>query len=303
MAMNEKRPAAGPWTGATPSMAATPQGGPRPGADSGQSRMLIMDVCGAYMRPLGGWFAISKIVQLMSELDVDEAATRSALLRMRRKELLEPQARHGVRGLRLTERALSALASTDQRIFGHPAPARLSDGWVLVAFSVPEDERANRHLLRSRLAWLGFGNLSNGLWMAPHRMRRELEEAVIELGFERYVMIFEAGYYGFAELSSLVRETWDIDELGKQYAEFIGLCGPIVRRWDDVRRPTGRQAFADYTLTLYQWRKFPYLDPGLPTDLLPTGWAGHEAATMFFELRSRLEGAALDYVRKVCAAP
>ena len=149
---------------------------------SGQSRMLIMDVCGAYMRSLGGWFAISKIVQLMGELDVDEAATRSALLRMRRKELLEP-----------AEPARNPRPATDrqgaQRAGQHgptdfrpPDTRALSDGWVLVAFSVPEEERANRHLLRSRLSWLGFGNLSNGLWMAPHRMHRDLEAAVMRSG-------------------------------------------------------------------------------------------------------------------------
>lgn len=303
MTMNDMGLAGGSWTGVTPSMAATPRSGPPRGGGSGQSTMLIMDVCGAYMRPLGGWFAISKIVQLMGGLEVDEAATRSALLRMRHKELLEPENRHGIRGLRLTGKALSALASTDQRIFGHPTPASLSDGWVLVAFSVPEEERANRHLLRSRLSWLGFGNLSNGLWMAPRRMRRDLEAAVSDLGFERYVMVFEAQYSGFAELSALVRQAWNVDELGDLYSGFIAFCQPILRRWDDVRRPDGQQAFIDYTQSLYQWRKFPYLDPGLPADLLPAGWAGHRAASLFFELRSRLEGGALEYVSKVCAAP
>ncbi len=103
----------GNWTGATPSMAVSPRSLADGIAGSGQSRMLIMDVCGAYMRPLGGWFAIGKIVQLMQQLAVDEAATRSALLRMRRKGLLVPENRRGVRGLRLTPQALTALADTD----------------------------------------------------------------------------------------------------------------------------------------------------------------------------------------------
>ncbi len=298
MATREKT--AGGWAGATPSMAATPRSRPPGVTGAGQSTMLIMDLCGAYMRPLGGWLAISKIVQLMRNLEVDEAATRSALLRMRRKDLLIAENRDGVHGLRLTSQALAALTDTDQRIFGHPSPARLSDGWVLVSISVPESERAKRYLLRSRLSWLGFGNLSNGLWLAPRRAMDRLTSAVADLGFERYVLLFEASYAGFAELSALVREAWDLDELASLYAEFIRWCEPVVQRWARGRRPEGNAAFVDYTLSVYHWRKFPYLDPGLPAELLPADWPGYRAAELFFSVRSRLETAALEHVRWVC---
>lgn len=293
----------GNWTGATPSMAVSPRSRPGGIAGTGQSSMLIMDVCGAYMRPLGGWFAISKIVQLMQQLDVDEAATRSALLRMRRKGLLVPESRRGARGLQLTSQALTALADTDQRIFGTPIPARLGDGWVLVSISVPESERAKRHVLRSRLSWLGFGNLSNGLWLAPRRALDALAATVAELGFERYVLLFEARYSGFADLASLVREAWDLEELTALYQEFIQWCEPVARRWEQAARPEGVAAFADYTLSVYHWRKFPYLDPGLPTELLPADWPGFRAAELFSAVRARLERAALEHVRAVCAAP
>lgn len=288
----------GRWAGATPSMADTPHSGE---PTAGRPRMLIMDLCGAYMRPLGGWFAIATIVQLMNDLEVDETATRSALLRMRRKGLLEPEQRRGTRGLRLTEQALAALAETEGRIFGQRPPARLAEGWVLVSFSVPEDERANRHVLRSRLSWLGFGNLHNGLWMAPRRMLRDLQDAVRELGFEQYVRLFEAHYTGFAELSSLVEQAWDLVELGELYRQFVAWCEPVLARWEEGREASGVQAFIDYTLGVYHWRKFPYLDPGLPAELLPGDWAGHRAAHLFVELRTRLEGSALEHVRSVCA--
>ncbi|MFI0406715.1 PaaX family transcriptional regulator C-terminal domain-containing protein [Actinomadura sp. 3N508] len=291
----------GTWTGATPSMATTPRSGAAADSGAGRPKMLIMDVCGAYMRPLGGWFAIAKIVQLMNELGVDEAATRSALLRMRRKGLLEPENRPGARGLRLTDQALTALEDTDRRIFGPRPPAYLGDGWILLSFSVPEDQRAKRHVLRSQLSWLGFGNLGNGLWMAPRRMRDALKKTVEQLGFQQYVLMFEAQYTGFTELSALVGEAWDLAELATLYTEFVDWCAPIAERWQDVRSPAGPQAFIDYTLALYHWRKFPYLDPGLPKDLLPDDWAGHRAAELFFDLRNRLEAGAIDHVRKVCA--
>jgi len=47
---------------------------------------------------------------------------------------------------------------------------------------------------------------------------------------------------------------------------------------------------------LTTWRQLPYLDPGLPQDLLPDDWAGAEAARLFAALQSLLEEPAHDYV-------
>jgi phenylacetic acid degradation operon negative regulatory protein len=290
----------GDWGGLTPSMAESPRARPFGGL-AGRPKMLIMDVCGAYMRPMGGWFAVSSLIELMGELDVDEQATRSAVSRMRRRGLLVQERRYGVSGYRLSDSAIPLLEESDRRIFTAVAPARISDGWVLVSFSVPEQERDKRHVLRSRLAWLGFGNLTSGLWMAPRRLLPELETSIRGLGYERYVTMFEATHCGFEDLSEMVRQCWDLQGLQTAYVEFLEFAAPTVERWSHVRKPDGRAAFADYTSALYHWRKFPYLDPGLPLELLPAGWEGRHAADVFFRLRARLEGPALAHVSTVCS--
>ena len=60
-----------------------------------------------------------------------------------------------------------------------------------------------------------------------------------------------------------------------------------------------RAAFGDYVRALTDWRRLPYLDPGLPAELLPDGWAGVRAADVFFALRSRLAEPASAHVRRV----
>jgi len=52
---------------------------------------------------------------------------------------------------------------------------------------------------------------------------------------------------------------------------------------------------------LTDWRQLPYLDPGLPAELLPEGWIGLRAAEAFFALRSMLEEPARAYVTRVLA--
>lgn len=273
-------------------MASSPRDRAKPGA--GQPRLLIMDVCGAFIRPLGGWMAVSKLVGLMSVLGVDEQATRSAVSRMRHRELLIAESRDSQRGYRLSDTALASLEESERRIFSRVHNSTVAEGWVLVSFSIPEEERDKRHQLRSRLEWLGFGNLTNGVWLAPSWIKPEVEQMVKAGGFEDYVTMFEAHQRGFGDLQDLVARCWDLDELREMYAEFIAAASSVARK----RRsdpPDGRAAYVDYVTTLHQWRKFPYLDPGLPRELLPRRWEGERAARLFFEIRDKLEDAAIGF--------
>jgi phenylacetic acid degradation operon negative regulatory protein len=85
------------------------------------------------------------------------------------------------------------------------------------------------------------------------------------------------------------------------YSGFLDHWEPLRERWAAQRRPDPRDAFVDYTLLLNQWRKFPYLDPGLPLALLPPEWEGQRAADAFFSLRAKLELPAVQYAREVAA--
>lgn len=288
--------------GGTPSLPSWPLvGGAAPGAagaGTGRPKILIMDVCGAYMRPVGGWFSVKGLVRLLVDLGIDEQATRSAVSRMRRRGLLEPQTREGARGYRLTEQAVAALEAADERILGPVEPPPLADGWVFVAFSIPESERDRRHQLRARLGWLNFGMVTNALWMAPRRRLGELERSVRELGLEEHVTVVVGRHEGFEPLDALVRRCWDLDGLRDLYRAYLAEADALARRWAGAP-PTGREAFVEYTLALHAWRKFPYVDPGLPAELLPAGWEGAQAAEAFARLRNGLADEALDYVRSV----
>jgi phenylacetic acid degradation operon negative regulatory protein len=50
---------------------------------------------------------------------------------------------------------------------------------------------------------------------------------------------------------------------------------------------------------LTDWRRLPYLDPGLPAELLPGDWIGIRAAEEFFAVRALLEEPARAYVQRV----
>lgn len=260
---------------------------------------LILDIYGAYVRRLGGWIAVSDLVALIGQLGTDAQAVRSAISRMTRRGLLVPASRGSTRGYRLSQTAEQILLEGDRRIFSAIDAAELDDGWVLVSFSMPEHERHKRHLLRSRLTWLGFGTVSNGLWIAPKRSLAEVGETIRRLGFESYVDIFTAQYRGFAEVIALVRRAWDLDRLRTLYKQFIREHRWFLEEKHHGREQDSKSCFIDYTLTLHTWRRLPYLDPGLPVELLPVGWEGRVAADLVAAIRQRLEAPASSYVEQV----
>jgi len=261
-----------------------------------QPRALLLDIYGSFVRELGGWISIAGLIVLMSDLGVDEQAVRAATSRMKRRGLLTSSRKHAW-GYGLTPRAERILARGDRRIFQTVDPN--SDGkWIVAAFSVPESNRDRRHVLRSRLVWLGLGNLAPGVWIGPAHVLDDVRDTLAELDLGRYVDIFIGQYHGFADVKAMVARAWDLDELRALHTAFLNEHRGVLDPWQKQRN-NDRQAFIDYTLAVTQWRKLPFLDPGFAEDVLPPNWEGRRASRLFHEILHRLRPPALAYVRKV----
>jgi phenylacetic acid degradation operon negative regulatory protein len=290
-----------------------PGGGQAADPLAAQPRALIVTVYGLYARETGGWLSVATLIRLLAELEVDEQAVRSAISRLKQRGLVEPRRGGGSAGYGLTPRGSRILAEGDRRIFSRP-PASSADGWVLAVFSVPEQQRAKRHALRSRLAWLGFGTVSAGVWIAPRQLAGETRDVLDSDGLSGYVSLFAADYLAFGDVRSEVGNWWDLGRLEQLYQAFIASAAPVLARWEgregregrDGAGPAGNstaEAFADYVRVLTAWRRLPFLDPGLPLELLPEHWDGHRAAELFGRLRDLLGGPAREHVLAVAGGP
>jgi phenylacetic acid degradation operon negative regulatory protein len=292
-------------------VAETNQPGGGVGARSARLRNLIVTVYGLYARSDGGWLSVAALIRLLADLGVDEPAVRSAISRLKRRGILQARRQDGSAGYELSAEALAILREGDARIFRRRR-ATLADGWLLAVFSVPETQRHQRHVLRSELARLGFGMVAPGVWIVPAHPQDTTADTLRRLGLDSYADLFHADHIAFGDPGTLIRRWWDLDELECRYQAFIQAHGPKLRRWEqelserdrweqDSRagRATEREAFADYVRALTDWRRLPYSDPGLPVELLPSGWIGIRAAEEFFALRALLEEPARAYVQRV----
>ncbi len=266
-------------------------------ARSARLRHLIITVYGLYARHDGGWLPVATLIRLLADLGIDEPPVRSAISRLKRRGILVSRWYAGSAGYQLSAEAVAILREGDARIFRRRR-ATPADGWLLAVFSVPESERHRRHVLRSELTRLGFGMVAPGVWIVPAHPQDTTAETLRRLDLDAYADLFHADYLAFGEPAAKIRRWWDLDELERQYESFIRAHETALRGWEQDGPPTEQEAFAAYVRVLTDWRRLPYLDPGLPAELLPDGWVGIRAAEEFFASRALLEGPAQAYVKR-----
>jgi phenylacetic acid degradation operon negative regulatory protein len=264
----------------------------------GSTTSLLRTVVGLYLRRVGGWISIADLIQLMEQLEVPAPRTRTAVVRLKKKGLLIPKTVDKVIGYELNPEAAVMLGKGDRRIFS-ARNMQPDDAWCVISFSVPEELRHLRHQLRRHLYWIGCGLVSPALWICPDFLAGEVEDILDELEIREHATLFRAERPRVdGELRDAVAKWWDLETLEAMHREFIAALTPLV-----TEEPVDQAvAFARYIRGVDSWRIIPYVDPGLPLDLLPTDWPGSESTRLFEDLSSRYADLAWQHVSTVGAA-
>ncbi|MER6261459.1 MULTISPECIES: PaaX family transcriptional regulator [Streptomyces] len=263
-------------------------------SDQHAPRSLIVTLYGAYGRFMPGPVPVAELIRLLAAVGVDAPSVRSSVSRLKRRGLLLPaRTASGAAGYELSAEARQLLEDGDRRIYA-TAPPR-DEGWVLAVFSVPESERQKRHVLRSRLAGLGFGTAAPGVWIAPARLYEETRHALRRLQLDPYVDFFRGEHLGFAPTAESVARWWDLAATAKEHERFLDVHAPVLHAWEQRADTPPEEAYRDYLLALDSWRHLPYTDPGLPTHLLPADWPGVRSAEVFTALHERLRDAGAEF--------
>ncbi|MFF5367436.1 PaaX family transcriptional regulator C-terminal domain-containing protein [Streptomyces sp. NPDC013187] len=222
------------------------------------------------------------VIDVFARAGIGEQATRSTLSRMAGRDLLRRQREGRRMYFGLTERSEAVLRDGEHRIWRTGAVNRRWDGtWTLLGFSLPESWQRQRHDLRSRLTWSGFGPLFNGLWIAPGEV--DVSALVAELGLSAHVKVFRAHADTGTDIGRMIEETWELSDLAGRY-------GGFVRRWqpweDDL--PDADDALVLRLRLQTEWLQIVRRDPRLPVGHLPDDWPAEQAEKTFRTVYERL---------------
>lgn len=211
---------------------------------------------------------------VMDRMGVSEHATRSTLSRMVSRGLLTRHRRGRKVYLGLTPRAASVLREGEERMWRAGAINRDTDErWTLLGFSLPETRRDERHLLRSRLRWAGFGLLRSGMWIAPGTV--DVNSLLTDLRLRDHLAVFRAEPADPASMGQVVRDAYDLPAIAARYHQFL-------LRWDaDRPLPTAPDDLARHLWLLSEWLLLLRDDPRIPLRHLPADWPAVAAQEIF----------------------
>jgi phenylacetic acid degradation operon negative regulatory protein len=240
------------------------------------ARSLLMTMLGEFVLPRGGSVWTQALVSALGLFGIEDKSARQALARTAAEGWLASQRVGRQVRWSLTPPGQRLLTEGARRIYSFGREDMEWDGrWLVLLVSVPESQRDLRHRIRTQLNWAGFGSPAAGVWVSPHASQQaEGQRILTDAGVTSAAMSFVARYGQLGSQDMLVARSWDLAALEQHYEDFIGQfsgLGPV----------TGEDALRAQTRLVHQWRRFPFLDPRLPTRLLPENWSGAKAADLF----------------------
>ena len=261
------------------------------------ARSALFDLYGDHLRArqdaFRGQVPVAALVRLLAPLGVQAPAVRTAVSRMARQSWLTAVRLPSGAGYALTPRAVRRLDEAADRIY-RTAQHSWDGCWHLLVLSPPAG-RSDRERLHAQLRYLGYGPLGGSTWISP-RPSPELDVTLADAAAraERFSSVHDG------DSQALIARAWDLDGLARSYTRFLDASAALLAATDVS---TDEGAFAARSELVHEWRKFLFVDPGLPAALLPPDWPGTKAATWFDAEADRLLPAARRFVDSCLGAP
>lgn len=255
------------------------------------TRMLVLGMLGE-----DGSLRIDELVPVAGACGTGPEQLRSCLRRLVAEGVLDRNGAGRSAQYRATAACLEALHQHRARLrraYELDAGSAGWDGrWRLIAFAVPETERAARDAFRDRLRALGGASVQGGLYVAARDWDDAVAAAAKELRVEGFVTratTTDLVVGGVREPREIARRLWRLDELSARYAAFVAQCGPVMpalaaMRAHRVALPDA--AFLPGALAMaVAFTPCFDTDPLLPPELLPAPWPGTDAREVLIESR------------------
>ncbi len=242
---------------------------------------------GDAIAPRGGTIALASLIKLAIPFGLTERLVRTSIGRLANEDWVSFERSGRASFYSLTSNGRARFAEATQRIYG--APPQDWDGLWTMAI-VPPTLKTRRDDLREELLWLGFGQITPGVFAHPTYKESAINARIDELQSAGQLVVMRGSILSPAASATLVAMGWDLDDLGRRYKRFIEMFSPVAAAVADaeIEPLAGDVAFILRTLLLHEYRKIHLRDPLLPAALLPADWAGIDAQKLCRDLYAKV---------------
>jgi len=263
---------------------------------------IYADYLGIFYRVGEEEIGIGSIIKLLSNFSISEPSVRITVSRMCKEGLLKSR-RKGLKSYySLTDYGLRLVSKSGNRLF-KVKNTGWNGMWSIVIYSIPEKRRPARDKLRAMLKFFGYVPLSDSAWISPTDSFSEIQDFVNDLKIADYVQIYEARHLGYTDTGKLIARSWDLKKINAHYEKFIKKFQPMLedhrKRIQDEDLPEPSQFFVNISNLVRKYRELPFLDPGLPVEIVGKSWLRSSAEALFMEYHGVLFKKAQEYVQSV----
>ena len=256
---------------------------------------LLITILGDAIAPRGGTIALASLIRLATPFGLTDRLVRTSIGRLANEQWVSFERSGRASFYSLTPHGRARFAEATQRIYG--APPREWDGlWTVIV--LPPSLKRLRDDLRDEMLWLGFGQVTPGVFAHPAYQESAIRSRLDELSAAGQLIVMQGSTLTEAAAASLVAMGWDLDDLTRRYRRFIDMFSPVATALSSAGSTplAGDTAFILRTLLLHEYRKIHLRDPMLPAALLPADWVGADAQQLCRDLYAKVFAASEQYL-------
>jgi phenylacetic acid degradation operon negative regulatory protein len=254
---------------------------------------LLITIFGDSIAPRGGAVSLGSLIELAKPLELTERLVRTSVARLASDGWLTTR-RDGRRSeYRLSPVGQERFAEATGRIYGE-IPSSWNRQWTLLI--LPPGIGGRRQDMRDELRWLGFGQVSPGVFAHPNWSVEQARAGLHGVEGASHGLLMTSQSEGQDTDRRLVGSGWDLGELTRRYSRFVDVFKPVLATVAQESGLPGEAAFIVRTLLIHEYRKIHLQDPLLPPELLPAEWVGKAAYELSKQLYSKVFAAAERYL-------
>ncbi len=252
---------------------------------------LLITIFGDSIAPRGGAVTLGSLISLAQPFGLTERLVRTSVARLAGDGWLVAR-RDGRRSeYRITATGRDRFAEATRRIYG-TIPDSWDGQWTL--FILPPANGGRRQDVRDEIRWLGFGQVSPGVFAHPNWSVEEARAGLKGVEGAAAGLLLKSSSEGRETDRQLVAAGWDLGDLTRRYRRFLETFTPVADAFGPAA--SDEAAFVVRTLLIHEYRKIHLQDPLLPPELLPVNWVGAAAYDLSKHLYSTVLPAAERYL-------
>jgi phenylacetic acid degradation operon negative regulatory protein len=254
---------------------------------------LLVTIFGDAIAPRGGVVTLGSLIQLAAPFGLTERLVRTSVARLAQDGWLVARRDGRLSEYRLAPRGQQRFAAATQRIYSK-GPLDWDGHWTLLI--LPPNGVKRRETLRDGLRWLGFGQVTPGVFAHPNSDLQQARKWLQTLDVAKDALLLKSSSDDAQIDQTVVAAGWDLGELARRYRRFADAFASVETALASREAVTPEAAFVIRTLLIHEYRKIHLQDPLLPPALLPSDWVGSSAYDSCARLYGKVFAAAEDFL-------